>query len=175
MSELHIEKVTTKEDFNKAIEIRRLVFIEEQGVPVHEEVDAYDETAVHFIAFEKNTPIATLRIRPWKSYLKIERAATLKDHRGKGVMSKLLKYAQEEGLMLYPNHLLFMHAQCTALNFYKKHGWVAVGPLFDESGIEHQVMIFLPGSKEKIKKLDCLQDHEVPSYILQVLWDELKE
>ncbi|PCI94079.1 GNAT family N-acetyltransferase [Candidatus Aerophobetes bacterium] len=175
MSQFHIEKVTAKEDFNKAIEIRRKVFIEEQNVPIHEEIDIYEEAAVHYLVFVGDTPVATLRFRLWKGYLKIERAATLKEHRGKGIMTKLLVYVQEEGLKLYPDYLLFIHAQYDVLKFYEKLGWVAVGPVFDESKIKHQVMIFLPDSKEKIKNLKCLQDPEVPSYVARVLWTTLKE
>ncbi|PCI95324.1 hypothetical protein COB11_02590 [Candidatus Aerophobetes bacterium] len=72
-------------------------------------------------------------------------------------------------------YLLFIHAQYDVLKFYEKLGWVAVGPVFDESKIKHQVMIFLPDSKEKIKNLKCLQDPEVPSYVARVLWTTLKE
>lgn len=62
--------------------------------------------------------------------------AVLDDYQGKGIGSLLLqeaeKVAQEQSF-----HSISLHAQLGALNFYLKNGYKAVGPVFEEAGIQH--------------------------------------
>jgi predicted GNAT family N-acyltransferase len=37
-----------------------------------------------------------------------------------------------------------LHAQVDAIEFYRRHGFQARGPRFQEAGIEHQEMVLLP-------------------------------
>lgn len=175
MEEFYIKKVRSKAELEKALEIRKQVFIKEQGVPFAEEMDGLDESCIHYLGYFRKTPVATIRFRPYNDYLKMERAATLKEHRGKGYMSKLVGHLMLEGPRLFPELLLFAHSQMGALSFYKKLGWIQVGPIFEEAGIEHQVILFPPKHKEEIKQLKCLKNPEVPEYVTKVLWESLKE
>ena len=120
--------------------IRRLreeVFIREQAVPVHEEWDEYDAVSRYVIALdERGRPLGTGRLSPGG---KIGRLAVLRVHRRRGIGSAMLRalldMAKAEGF-----HTVFLHAQCQALEFYAKQGFMAQGPEFIEAGIPHRKM-----------------------------------
>jgi predicted GNAT family N-acyltransferase len=65
--------------------------------------------------------------------------AVLGAWRRQGVGSALLRAAldtaREAGL-----GAVFLHAQVHALAFYAGHGFIAVGPVFDDAGIAHRTM-----------------------------------
>lgn len=119
--------------------VRHAVFVEEQNVPVNEEIDIHDSNAVHWLALDKQQhPIGTVRLQ---ANGKIGRMAVLVAWRKQGVGSALLRqvvaYAQQQG---YPH--LFLHAQVQASSFYQRHNFVSQGNTFTEAGILHQTMIF---------------------------------
>jgi predicted GNAT family N-acyltransferase len=119
-------------------EIRRRVFVREQGVPEELEWDGKDETAVHLLARNNaGRPVGTARLLPTGQ---IGRMAVLLDWRGLGIGMALLK-----GLLAiaaaedYPRP--FLNAQASALPFYRRAGFLAVGAEFFEAGIPHRKMI----------------------------------
>ena len=117
--------------------IRRVVFIEEQSVPEDLEWDDSDASCYHVLAIAADgSAIGTGRLALDG---RIGRMAVLKEWRGRGVGSAILKYllvlAQKEG------HLTVrLHAQTHAVPFYAKHGFAASGPEFVEAGIPHHAM-----------------------------------
>ena len=117
--------------------IRRAVFIEEQNVPEELEWDDSDRQCFHVLAFAADgSAIGTGRLALDG---RIGRMAVLKDWRGRGVGSAILKYllvlAQKEG------HLAVrLHAQTHAVPFYTKHGFAVSGPEFLEANIPHHAM-----------------------------------
>ena len=165
-----VKQVENEEEYQRCLEIRRKVFIEGQKVPEREEVDEFEKESIHFLAYYNDKPAATGRIRIKKSFVKFERVATLENYRGKGIASELMKEMQKVALRRFPTYLPAMHAQVEAVSFYLKLGWVQVGALFEEAGIEHQVMILLP---EKIDELRCLTDPSIPSPIKEFLFSYL--
>ncbi|MFZ0579045.1 MAG: GNAT family N-acetyltransferase, partial [Psychrobacillus psychrotolerans] len=60
---VYAKKVETEKEYEDAIKIRRKVFVEEQDVPLHLELDEHDEEAVHFVAYDEGTPFGAGRIR----------------------------------------------------------------------------------------------------------------
>ena len=66
--------------------------------------------------------------------------AVLAALRGSGigglVLQALMQAARERG-----DAGVLLHAQVSALAFYRRHGFVAQGPVFDEAGITHQAMV----------------------------------
>ncbi|NGX42036.1 MAG: putative N-acetyltransferase YjcF [Chlamydiae bacterium] len=141
---MKIFRVSSDEDYQRCLEIRRKVFIEEQGVDEDIEIDAHEKEAIYFLAEIPGTACATGRFRPYKQLLKFERIATLPEFRGKGIAKALMKTMQEVGYKEYPHHLQVMNAQEDAIPFYEKLGWVALGEPFFEAEIPHKVMIFPP-------------------------------
>lgn len=121
--------------------IRKEVFVKEQHVPEDNEIDKYEDTAIHIIGYdEDNQPIVTARIRMLEGAIgKVERVAILKEYRGLGLGLKLLQFAEK---IAHEHHLthLTMHAQYYAIPFYEKLGYITTGQPFYEENIKHIVM-----------------------------------
>lgn len=80
------EIVTTQNMMEEAHNIRKKVFVEEQGVPLENEIDQYETIATHVIGYDQNNvPFATGRLRPIANGVKVERVAILASHRKKGM------------------------------------------------------------------------------------------
>lgn len=167
-----VKEVTSDEEYAACLEIRRQVFIEEQGVSFEEEVDAYEKESTHFLAYCDEKPASTGRFRIKKEFLKFERVATLAAFRGKGLARAVMLEMQRVGQEKYPQFLPAMHAQAEVISFYEKLGWVGVGERFMEANIEHLVMVLLP---KDLKNLKCLHDPETPKPILDFLTQKMRE
>lgn len=138
MTELKIKKVENEKELKQVFNIRKKVFIEEQNVPVDVEMDEFDETAEHFIAYIGVTPIGCARIRT-NGFVKLERIAIAKEHRRKGYGTQLTEYLID--ISKKDNKEIIMHSQGYVKNFYKKFGFEIVGEPFYEGGIEHIKMV----------------------------------
>lgn len=127
-----------------AMSVRQAVFIDEQGIPAHEEWDEADALAIHAVVHDaQGQPLATGRLisdgMPLGS-AKIGRMAVLPAHRGTGlgrsVLQGLMAEAQSRGWL----HVA-LHAQSAAKAFYENSGFEPEGAEFDEVGIPHQRMV----------------------------------
>ena len=137
-----IKKVKSDKDFADSMTIRRDVFIVEQSVPVSIERDEFEASCDHFMSPLDGEVVSTGRLRRVDSIIKFERIASLKKVRGKGIGRKLMSFMQEYAQAKYPGYILKMHAQASAISFYTQIGWIAEGEIFEEAGIEHQIMTF---------------------------------
>lgn len=126
---------------DSAMPIRRAVFIEEQGVPEDLEWDEFDQAARHLLVFgAASGAVATARLSPrgaGTAYL--NRLAVLKPWRGRGVGRLLMSTLLDEARLRRQCDLV-LHAQCSAIGFYQKFGFVAEGEQFREAGIAHLTM-----------------------------------
>ena len=113
--------------------IRYNVFVEEQKVPEELEIDGLDDKAKHVLAFVDSVQIGTGRIL---SDGHIGRLAVLKDYRGLGIgkliMKDLIKWAQNMNL-----EKVWLSSQWHAHSFYLDLGFVCVGEIYIEAGIDH--------------------------------------
>jgi predicted GNAT family N-acyltransferase len=142
-----VARVKNEAELLQALAIREVVFIEEQHVPEGIERDAEDATAFQVLAFSVGHAIGTGRLVtlakapaefPGK-WGQIGRMAVLQSHRNSGVGSLLLAELEAEARRQRMRGLR-MHAQLSALSFYQRHGYTAVGPVFLEAGIDHLEM-----------------------------------
>ena len=134
---VRIEVLSWDEAREKASPIRFTVFVEEQRVPIEIEWDDQDATSLHALAYsDAGDAIATGRLLPDGH---IGRMAVLKESRGKGVggaiLERLISVARERG-----DQQIELFAQTHALAFYRAHGFVEHGEVFEEAGIPHQAM-----------------------------------
>ena len=133
--------VTTTEEREAIFALRMIVFVEEQNVPPEEELDAYDITAAHFLAStEQGEIIGTARLLDkGEGTGKIGRVAVLKAWRGRGtgalLMNAVERHARELGY-----RRLILDAQCYAIPFYAKLGYIVEGGIFLDANIEHRFM-----------------------------------
>jgi predicted GNAT family N-acyltransferase len=144
---IKVVQVTNEGELFQALAIREVVFIEEQHVPQGIERDDEDATAYHVLALQGGHAIGTGRLvmlaKPPAGqegkWAQIGRMAVLQNARKAGTGSKLLITLETEGHRR-GCHGFLLHAQLTALEFYKKHGYSPVGPVFEEAGMPHLEM-----------------------------------
>ena len=124
--------------------LRDEVFLQEQNVPPELEWDAFDATATHAVIFNRlGVPIATGRLLRDPSdpegVARIGRMAVIRVLRGgqygSAVLHALLAAARKQGW-----REIHLHAQCSALDFYSRFGFVPQGEVFEEAGIAHRAM-----------------------------------
>lgn len=120
--------------------LRRIVFIEEQGVSEADELDDLDEGAIHLLARQNGKPVASARLLLQGEIGKIGRVCVLKEMRGTGLGQLLMLKALEELSHLPAITTAKLGAQCHALGFYEKLGFTAFGPIYDDAGIPHRDM-----------------------------------
>ena len=113
--------------------IRYEVFVDEQNVPEELEIDGLDGEAKHVLAFIDGVPIGTGRTLIDGH---IGRVAVLKNYRGHGIgkliMKELIKWAQDKSL-----EKVWLSSQWHAHSFYIDLGFVCVGEIYIEAGIDH--------------------------------------
>ncbi|QFF98272.1 GNAT family N-acetyltransferase [Psychrobacillus glaciei] len=132
--------VETDNEYQDAIFIRRKVFVEEQDVPIHLELDEHDQNAIHFVAYDDEIPFGAGRIRTAEPNVgKIERVCILPEYRGKKLGNLMMQcmedYAHSNGY-----HKLKLNSQSHAVPFYEKRSYSITSPEFLEAGIPHRAM-----------------------------------
>jgi predicted GNAT family N-acyltransferase len=121
-------------------DIRREVFVAEQGVPVDEEIDGRDARCLHFLAFVATDAVGTARLRfTDDGHAKAERVAVRRAVRATGAGTLLMRALEAEARARGHDRLV-LNAQVPVLPFYEKLGYVIDGPEFKEAGIAHRAM-----------------------------------
>ena len=120
-----------------AAPLRFAIFVGEQNVPPGIELDEMDEKSLHALAFDDaGQAIGTGRLLPDG---RIGRMAVVKEWRRRGVgadlLDALVAEARRRGL-----REVKLSAQLQAAEFYRAHGFVAEGKVYEEAGILHQAM-----------------------------------
>lgn len=132
--------VSTSEEYQDALAIRRRVFIEEQGVPPHLELDEFEKEAVHFVVYDEQHPIGAGRFRKYeKGVAKVERICILPNFRGRH-LGNLLMDEIEHVAKQQDYTMVRLNSQSNAIPFYEKRGYAITSPEFMDAGIPHRVM-----------------------------------
>lgn len=92
-NDLRVEVVRDLADFMKVVAIRSSVFLAEQDCPYDEEFDNNDLSACHLIAYLHDEPVATLRVRWFAGFAKIERVCVMKHVRGGSLVKLMIETA----------------------------------------------------------------------------------
>lgn len=136
------KKITTAEELQTALDIRRKVFIEEQQVPEEEEIDGFDALDApcdHILVYYQEQPVGAGRLRVVEGFGKLERICILEEFRkyglGKEIILGLEQIAQEKGLTKVK-----LEAQTHAEGFYEKLGYKSEGEEFLDCNIPHILM-----------------------------------
>ncbi|KGP74330.1 GNAT family N-acetyltransferase [Pontibacillus yanchengensis] len=137
---MNIQQATTEQQKKDAFFVRQKVFVEEQHVPIEQELDQFDEYATHFVGYEHDAPVAASRLRFVEGYGKLERIAVVKDYRGNSFGKQMIlfmeDFVKEEG---YSKTKL--NAQTRAIGFYESLGYEVISDEeFMDAGIPHKTM-----------------------------------
>lgn len=137
---MDIKRIATKEQLEDAFQIRKTVFVKEQGVAEEVELDEYEEICDHVIVYDENMPVGTGRMRVVDEMAKLERICVLASHRmhslGKTIMNELEEIAIEKGLKQAK-----LNGQVQAIPFYEKLGYETASTVFLEENIPHVKMV----------------------------------
>lgn len=137
---LRIERIAaTSPLFEEIREIRRHVFIQEQGVSPANEFDETDREAVHFLAWLDGAAVGTARLYGEGAVARIGRVAVLASARGRGVGIAIMEQALLEARRLGYDEVV-LHAQTRVRVFYERLGFQAEGDAYEEEGIPHVSM-----------------------------------
>ncbi len=140
MENLVVKIVETQREHQAALIVRVRVFVQEQGVPVEEELDEDDLSATHAIALVNGEVVGTGRVLcPDSGDARIGRMAVDEAWRRKGIGSHILM-ALEEAARQRGRREAILHAQTYVKDFYASHGYIEEGEVFLEVGIEHVQM-----------------------------------
>lgn len=138
-----VKRITADQELQTAFAIRKQVFVEEQGVPLEDEFDQYDNLdglCEHVLVDYNEQPVGTGRIRFVDGMGKLERICILEPYRkfglGKVIIKALEEIAEEEGAAQVK-----LHGQTQAEGFYKKLGYQTASEVFMEDGIPHLLML----------------------------------
>lgn len=145
-----VSPITSPADLEAAFAIRRAVFVVEQNVDAREEYE-YEEESHHFLARTddgsgQSVPSGTARWRRTEKGIKMERFAVLSAFRGQGVGKALVRAVLDDVFSQQqrtadPIESIYLHAQVTAMPLYAGFGFMPVGPMFVEAGIQHYKMV----------------------------------
>ena len=137
-----------------AFELRRRVFVEEQGVPLEEEVDEHDHSATHVVAVAGGRVVGTGRAvflpretpdlaggnsESPSTQVKIGRMAVDEGWRRRGLGGRILDVLEAEARLRGMGEAE-LNAQTSAISFYASHGYTEEGPVFLDAGIDHVLM-----------------------------------
>ena len=139
---LCLKPVVSPIDMWNAINIRQIVFRDEQKVSYQED-EVYEEQikAKTYLIYFKEKVIGTIRYRYINDAYKIERFAILKEYRGLGYGKEVLNYFANMIWEKYNPCTIYLNGQMHAFEFYKKCGFSPVGEIFQEANIDHIKMI----------------------------------
>ena len=135
---LKIQLVNTNKEYQEILNIRKLVFVEEQNVPIDIEIE-YEDESQHIICYHDDLPVATGRCRETTFGIKLERFAVLHEFRGMGIGKQIVNFILSQ---ISSNKTIYLHAQEAVVDFYKKLGFKVSGDKFYEADILHSKMIY---------------------------------
>jgi ElaA protein len=133
-------RIEVTRDIATCQRIRRVVFIEEQGVSTEEEVDGLDDSAIHLLAFDGVMPVGTARLLVKGEVGKIGRVCVLPAARGTGLGAALIRAALAELARVPGVREAHLGSQSHATGFYEKLGFAVEGEEFQDAGIPHRHM-----------------------------------
>ena len=134
-------EIAPTQDIATCRRLRRIVFIEEQGVSEADEVDDLDGEAIHLLATVDGVPVGSARLLVRGETGKIGRVCVLRQARGTGLGAALMRAAVEEFRKVEGVTRVKLGAQTHAIAFYERLGFAANGPEYMDAGIPHRDMV----------------------------------
>ena len=131
-----VREARDQAEVDAALELRRRVFCDEQGVAPAADRDGRDGEALHLVAIEDGAVVGTCRLVVDGERARLGRMAVKAELRGRGIGAELLEAAERAALRVGAVRVT-LHAQSAAASLYARGGYQARGKRFLEEGIEH--------------------------------------
>ena len=132
-----VRRAAGPDEVAAALALRAAVFIDEQGVPLEEEIDGHDDEALHLVAVDAGgTVVGTCRLLADGPVLKLGRMAVAPAARRHRIGLRLLELADAEAVAA-GTEVIVLAAQVEAQPLYERAGYTARGDVFLDAGIEH--------------------------------------
>jgi predicted GNAT family N-acyltransferase len=126
-------------EVDEALELRRRVFVGQQGVTLEADQDGRDAEATHIVAVEDGRVIGTCRLVFDDHLARLGRMAVEPARRGEGIGATMLEAAEREARAVGSQRIR-LHAQVAARTLYERGGFQIRGEEFMEEGIPHLTM-----------------------------------
>lgn len=137
MGKLSYKLVSNDRELKGTFEVRRRVFVEEQGISDSLVFDEHDREALHMVVMDGQRAVGTARVLfLTANQAKLERMAVLKPLRRRGIGRRMLSFLDAE-LTGKQVQQVVLHAQYEVIAFYKSCGFNELGSPFWEAGIKH--------------------------------------
>ncbi len=134
--------VVTEEELSVALQIRKDVFVKEQGLFETSDLDENDESSTHIIVEHDDRILGTVRVFPLKDLPNQwigGRLAVRKKHRDNNVgtllIQEAMRFVKDRGCMRFTAHI-----QEQNVRYFALLGWKAVGPVEIYHGKPHRLM-----------------------------------
>ena len=137
MSKFSYKLVTSDDELPEVFELRRQVFVREQGISENLVFDGHDREALHLVVKDGERVIGSTRVRFLAdNQAKLERMAVLKRYRRKGIGREMLLFLDAVWKDKQVQQVI-IHAQLEVVPFYKLCGFDELGLPFLEADIKH--------------------------------------
>lgn len=113
--------VRSLDDLTKVMAIRSVAFLAEQACPLEEEFDGNDLSSTHLLGYVGDEPAASLRIRCFADFAKVERLAVRPEYR-KSRMAFVIVRAAHELCRKKGYVRVYGHAQRRLMPFWSRAG-----------------------------------------------------
>lgn len=139
---LRIDVCRTLNDLHRIIAIRAMTYMAEQDCPFAEEFDGNDLCATQLIGYIDDEPVSCVRLRYFGSFVKVERLAVIKAHRGTDVAvataRAAIEFGRRKGFTKF-----YGHSSDRVASLWKRVGFrhVLHADPFEFSGIEYREMV----------------------------------
>lgn len=139
MSDIVCRPVKNDAELHKCFEIRKKIFVNEQGLFDGTDRDEYDDCAIHLVAFHSNHIIGTVRIYKqegntwWGGRLAVTKR--YRGRAGKQLVQKAMEIVADTGARQF-----YARVQCKNVPFFENLGWRSEGSVFVLHGRSHQLM-----------------------------------
>lgn len=130
-------------DISTCIDIRRKVFVDEQGFSPCGEPDVTDPVALHALLFDDGVPAATGRLYDTDGVFHAGRFAVLKEYRGRGLGELVVRMLVNKAFELDAGEV-HVGAQDQAVGFYERIGFKTCGEAYMDEHVLHYPMVITP-------------------------------
>jgi predicted GNAT family N-acyltransferase len=134
-----VRAAASSSEVDEALELRRRVFVGQQGVTLEADRDGLDPEATHIVAVDGGRVIGTCRLVFDDGLARLGRMAVEDEARGRGIGAALLAVAEAQARAAGATRIR-LHAQLAARSLYERGGFEARGEEFMEEGIPHLTM-----------------------------------